>query len=119
MKNIRIIAYTLPFLFLGCKHETQSAQSLPAVTQHAPQVWIAGWDKIKISESGEIFVNQKQIGSAEFAAECQRIKQTSRGVIIYTGEGEHVIKPAQLDAVHQLIGAGVPMKAALRESEID
>ena len=96
---------------------------LPAQSQSPPPasqgIAVSEWDKIKISDSGEILVNKKQVSPAEFATECQRLTQAGGSAIIYTGEGEHIIKPAQLDAVHQLVGAGVPMKVARKESEVD
>src|SRR5512137_2671784 len=100
MKTKHILAFTLPFFLIGCKQTTQRAQSQssPPASQ---RIAVSEWDNIEITDSGEIFVNKKPVSSADFATECQRLKQVGGGAVIYTGEGDHVIKPAQLDAVHQ------------------
>src|SRR5690349_5673244 len=100
MKIKHMLPFVFPLLVMGCTHKIQPAQSrspLPPATQ---RITVSEWDKVKITSSGEIFVNKKQISLKEFAAECQRLKQVGGGAIIYTGEGEHIIKPAQLDAAH-------------------
>jgi hypothetical protein len=77
------------------------------------------WDKVMISDSGEIFVNKKQVSLTEFATECQRLKQVGGGAVVYTGEGSHIPSPAQFEAVQKLVASGVPMKAALKKTEVD
>jgi len=114
----RALPFALPFLVMGCTHPTQPqrTQSPSSASQH---VTVSGWDKVKISSSGEIFVNKKQVTLTEFATECQRLKQVGGAAVVYTGEGEHILSPAQVQAVHKLVGAGVPMKVAMKESDID
>jgi hypothetical protein len=82
MKIKHILAYAFPLLIMGCKHETQSAQSqsLPPVTQ---RIAVSEWDKVKISDSGEIFVNKKQVSLTEFATECQRLKLAGDAAMLY------------------------------------
>ncbi len=64
-------------------------------------------------------MNKKQVTLAEFATECQRLKQAGGAAVVYTGDGEHVLSPAQIEVVHKLVDAGVPMKAAMKESDLD
>lgn len=118
MRIKHILAFTLPLLVMGCAHKTEpmQAQSLPPASQ---PITVSEWDKVKVSSSGEIFVNKKQLSLAEFAAECQRLKKAGGAAIIYTGDGNHVLSPAQGEAIHKLIDMGVPMKAATKESDLD
>jgi len=124
MKITRLLIFTFPLLILGCKKETAqpasvfrgAANALPSAQQ---PVAVSEWDKVKIGDSGEIFVNKKQVSLTEFAAECQRLKQAGGAALIYTGESPHVLSPAQSDAVQKLVVARVPMKIALKESELD
>jgi hypothetical protein len=95
---------------------TREAQGLLTGAQ-APS--ISEWVKVKISGSGEIFVNKKQVSLAEFAAECQRLKKAGGAAVVYTGDGDHALSPVQLEATRKLQEAEVPMKLARKESELD
>jgi hypothetical protein len=128
MKITYILASALMLLIVGCKRESQSPTEqphaqFPGATTNlqvaAQPVAVSEWDKVKISSSGEIFVNKKQMSLTEFAAKCQRLKQAGGGAMVYTSDGDHVISPAQLEATRKLIEVGVPMKAVQKESELD
>ena len=128
MKITHILICALPFLVLGCKKEATPPASQPtsvfpgatnALPPAAKPITVSEWDKVKISDSGDIFVNKKQMSLADFSAECQRLKQVGGAALIYTGDSPHVFPPAQAAAVQKLVVAGVPMKMALKESELD
>ena len=108
MRITHLLVCAIPLLMLGCKKETATQPN--AASQ---------WDKVMISDSGEIFVNKKQVSLTEFAAECQRLKQVGGGAVVYTGEGSHIPTPAQFEAVRKLTASGVPTKTALKRSEVD
>jgi len=110
MKITHLLVCTLPLLMLGCKKETTTQRNA-----------VSEWDKVRISDSGEIFVNQKEVSLSEFAAECQRLKQVGGGAVIYTGDGSRALSPspAQFEAIHKLLDARVPIKTALKASELD
>jgi biopolymer transport protein ExbD len=118
MKTKHLFIIIVLFLVVvGCRKAASTAsQSLPPASQ---RVTVSEWDKVKISSSGEIFVNKRQMSLAEFAAECQRLKQAGGAALIYIGEGDHVLSPAQAEAFHKLADSGVPMKVAMKESELD
>jgi hypothetical protein len=128
MKITNLLIFIFPLLMLGCKKEAAQPASYPTsafpgatsvqLTTKQP-IAVSEWDKIKISDSGDIFVNKKQMSLADFSAECRRLKQVGGAALIYTGEGPHVFPPAQAEAVQKLVVAGVPMKMALKESELD
>jgi hypothetical protein len=81
---------------------------------------VPNWDRIKIGESGEIFINKKPASMAELAAECQRLKQIGGGARIYYGDfTTHGITAAQHEALWILTAANIPLKAVLKESELD
>jgi len=108
MRITHLLVCTIPLFMLGCKKQTTTQPNA-----------VSEWDKVRISDSGEIFVNKRQVSLTEFAAECQRLKQVGGGAVVYTSEGSHIPSPAQFEAVHKLVESGVPMKAALKESELD
>jgi hypothetical protein len=128
MKITHLIVFTLPLLMLGCKKEATPPASQPtsafpgatnALATAKQPIAVSEWDKVKISDSGDIFVNKKQMSLADFSAECQRLKRVGGAALIYTGDSPHVLSPAQAEAVQKLTVAGVPMKMALKESELD
>jgi hypothetical protein len=127
-----IMAATI--LIAGCSKKSPSSSATPPpASQPAPifsgltntirtakqPIAVSEWDKVKISDSGDIFVNKKQMSLADFSAECQRLKQAGGAVLIYTGDMPHLLSPAQTAAVQKLTDAGVQMKMALKESELD
>jgi hypothetical protein len=128
MKIRHLLSFTLPLLMMGCKKEATPPDGKPTsafpgatsvlLTTKQP-IAVSEWDKVKISDSGDIFVNKKQMSLADFSAECQRLKQVGGAALIYTGDSPHVFPPAQAEAVQKLVAAGVPMKMALKESELD
>src|SRR5580658_7969309 len=118
MKISHLLVFTLPLLMLGCKNESTPPASQPtsvfpgltnALRAAKQPIAISEWDKVKISDSGDIFVNKKQMSLADFSAECQRLKQAGGAALIYTGDTPHVLSLAQTEAVQKLIDAGVPM----------
>jgi hypothetical protein len=128
MKITHLIVFMLPLLMLGCKKEatppaSQPTSAFPGAATALPSaqqsIAVSEWDKVKISDSGDIFVNKKQMSLADFSAECQRLKQVGGAVLIYTGDSPHVLSPVQTEVVQKLAVAGVPMKMALKESELD
>ena len=38
--------------------------------------------------------------------------------VVYTGDGEHALSSAQGEAMQKLAAAGVPMKVAMKESDL-
>jgi hypothetical protein len=113
---------------LGCKKETTPPASQAtsifsgltnAIRTAKQPIAVSEWDKVKISDSGDIFVNKKQMSLADFSAECQRLKQAGGAALIYTGDMPHLLSPVQIESVQKLTDAGVPMKMALKESELD
>ena len=119
MKITHLLIFTLPLLMMGCKKEATPQASQPTLLTTKQPIAASEWDKIKISDSGDIFVNKKQMSLADFSAECQRLNQAGGAALIYTGDMPHLLSPAQSEAVQKLAGAGVPMKMALKESELD
>jgi hypothetical protein len=116
MKIKHILVFTLPLLMLGCKKEGTPPTGQPTVGQ---PIAVAEWDKVKINDSGDIFVNKKQMSLADFSAECQRLKQAGGAALIYMGDMHHYLTPVQTEAFQKLVVAKVPMKMALKESELD
>jgi hypothetical protein len=98
--------------------DTQTTQG--SAVPGAVQIAVTEWSKVKITRSGEVFVNKRKVSLAEFATECQRLKKAGGGALVFTGEGgEHVLSSDECMALGILVGAGVPMKIALKESELD
>jgi hypothetical protein len=119
IKILHIFGYMFLLSVVGCsKHQAQPAQSqlLPPSMQ---RIAISEWDKIKISDSGEIFVNKKQVSLTEFATECQRLKLAGGAALIYIDSPNRPLNPSQTEAFHKLADAGVPMKVAQKESDLD
>jgi RNA polymerase sigma factor (sigma-70 family) len=92
------------------------AQSLPPAKR---PVAVSEWDKIKISDSGEIFVNKKQVSLTEFAAECQRLKQAGAAAVLFIDAPNRPLNPAQTEAFQKLANAGVGMKLVQKESGLE
>ena len=119
MKIAQTFGCALLFLFIGCsKHDAPPAQSqlLPVASK---QITISEWDKVKIGDSGEVFVNKKRVTLTEFTAECQRLKDVGGAAVLYIDSQNRPLNPAQTAAFRKLVDAGVPMKAVQNESELD
>jgi biopolymer transport protein ExbD len=124
MKITHILVCALPFLMLGCKKKatpsasqpTPVVEMLPATKLSAPS---SGWDKVKISDSGDIFVNKKQMSLADFSAECQRLKQAGGGAVLFIDAQHSQLNRAQIEAHQKLVDAGVGMKIVQKESDLE
>ena len=101
----------------GCKREPQAPQSLLGVGKDAPAV--TEWDKVKLGVSGEIFLNKKPISLAELVTECERLKKAGGGIVLYVDTPNHVANPAQVEAMQKIVDAGVAMKVALEERDLN
>jgi hypothetical protein len=115
MKTKIILTLALPFFLLGCgkSSNTQSAPQYPPVT-------VSEWDKVKISESGEVIVNQKPVSMAELATECQRLREVHGGIKVYCGVAEiKDIAAAQAPPLHLLMSARVPLRTVQKESDLE
>jgi hypothetical protein len=115
MKTKHIFPFALLFLVMGCKHTTQTAQSSPPVLQ---PIVASTWDKVRISTSGEIFVNKKLVGMADFVVECQRLKKAGGAAMIYTEHGDQDTTKVQIEVIIRLLDEEVPFKQALKESDL-
>jgi RNA polymerase sigma factor (sigma-70 family) len=81
---------------------------------------VSEWARVKINDSGEIFVNKKLVTLAEFATECERLKQVGGAAKIYVDvPNGRAPNPAQTNALGKLVDAGVPMKAEPKESDLE
>jgi biopolymer transport protein ExbD len=119
MKITQTLGCVLFLLVVGCsKHDAPpvQSQSLPVVSK---QTTVSEWDKVKIDNSGEIFVNKKQVTLTEFTTECQRLKNVGGAAVLYIDSQNRPLNPAQTEAFHKLVDAGVPMKAVQKEGELD
>jgi biopolymer transport protein ExbD len=130
IKILHIFGYIFLLSVVGCsKHKTQPVQSqlLPPAMQ---RIAVSEWDKVKIDRSGEIFVNKKQVSLTEFAAECQRLKKVGGAAVVYCPGDSHnpsttgtdfvsLLTSAQGEVIHKLADAGVPIKVAQKESDLD
>jgi biopolymer transport protein ExbD len=128
MKITLIFGCALLLTVTGCKRETQTAQQstfpgvvsngLPGVAS-AEQPPVTEWSKVKIGSAGDIFVNKKQMSLAEFSTECARLKKVGGAIVLFIDTPNHVASPAQAEAMRKIVDAGVAMKAALKESDLE
>ena len=133
MKIILILGCALLLAVTGCKRETHKTQpqvtatatpnglieivtSTPALKMRPP---VSEWSKVKIGSSGDIYVNKKQMSLVEFSAECARLKAVGGAIVLFVDTPNHVASPAQAEVMHQIVEAGVAMKAALKESDLE
>ena len=118
-------------LVTGCKRETRVAQPAqpPLVaaasadglieTVAATRPPVTEWRKVKIGSAGDIYVNRQLMSPAEFATECARLKKVGGAIVLFVDTPNHVASPAQAEVMRKIVDAGVAMKAALKESEIE
>ena len=113
----------------GCKPENQSTSSeaptnqssgvYPGQSGGSPAPLVSEWAKVKIDATGAVFVNKKQMTTDEFRTECARLKKVSGAVVLFVDTANHVASSAQADMIRHIADAGVPMKMALKESELE
>ena len=87
-----------------------AAATRPSVTE---------WSKVKIGRAGEVFVNKQPMSAANFATECARLKKVGGAIVLFMDAPNHVASPAQAEVLRKIVDAGVAMKAALKESELE
>jgi biopolymer transport protein ExbD len=118
-------------LIAGCKQDSQVSQ--PAESRLVANVSSNGlietvsttrppvteWCKVKIGSAGEIFVNKEPMSASDFATECARLKKAGGAIVLFVDTPNHVASPAQAEVMRKIVDAGVAMKAALKESELE
>ena len=113
----------------GCKQETrstrletptnQSSGVFPGQTAGLPAPTASEWAKVKIDATGAVFVNKKRMTADEFRTECVRLKKGRGAVVLFVEAAHQVPNSAQADKIRLIVDAGVPMKMALKESELE
>ncbi len=113
----------------GCNREGQSTPSQGPTNQNAgafpgqsaslPASPVSEWAKVKIDATGAVFVNKQQMASEELSSECARLKKSGGAIVLFVDSPNHVASPAQAEAIRKITDAGVPMKMALKESELE
>ncbi len=113
----------------GCNRENQSSPSqspanqnsgvFPGQSAGSPAPPVSEWAKVRIDGTGAVFVNKKQMASKEFSTECARLKKGGGAVVLFVDAPNHVASPAQAEVMRKIADAGVPMKVALKESDLD
>ena len=123
--------FGLAFLLagFGCKDSTHPNQSEPPTNQSSgvfpgestgsPAPSVTEWVKVKIGGSGGVFLNKKPMTLSEFSTECARLKMIGGAIVLFVDAPNHALSPAQADVLRKITDAGVPMKMALKESELD
>ena len=119
-----LLACALPLLMLGCKKKAKPTASQPArVIETLPPTRLPGpspgWDKVKINDAGEIFVNKKLMSLADFSAECQRLKQAGSGAVIFFDTQYSELGRAAEEAQQKMLDAGFTMKIVQKESDLE
>lgn len=80
---------------------------------------VTEWSKVKIGSAGEIFVNKQPMSAADFATECARLKKVGGAIVLFIDTPNHVASPAQAEVMRKIVDAGVAMKAASKESDLE
>jgi len=129
MKITLPIGCVLVLAVAGCKPQEQSSsfeapanQSsgiFPGQSAGSPAPTVSEWAKIKIDRTGAVFVNKKQMTADEFKTECARLKKVSGAAVLFVDAANHVASSAQANLIRHITDAGVPMKLALKESELE
>jgi len=126
MKATLIIALLL--VITACKREPQSTppRQIAAVSTNgqievveATRPPVSEWSKVKIGRAGDIYVNKQQMSPAEFATECARLKKVGGAIVLFVDAPDHVASPAQAEVMRKIVKAGVAMKAAPKESDLE
>jgi biopolymer transport protein ExbD len=120
MRITHLLVFTLPMLVFGCKKEESvfpgKMNTLPTEKQSAA---VSEWDKVKIGESGDIFVGKKKTSLVEFSKECARLKQSGGAILLFIDAPNHLANPAQAEVIRKIVDAGVAMKLTLKESDLE
>jgi hypothetical protein len=130
MKIPLLLLCTTLLAVVGCKPEPRSAASQTASNETGgkfpgrdaghPAPPVSEWVNVKIDATGAVFVNKKQMNADEFRTECARLKKAGGAVLLYVGGTANPVPSApQADAIREIADAGVPMKMALKESDLD
>ena len=118
-------------LVAGCQRAAQVSQPaesrtvatvssnglIEAVAATRPPV--TEWSKVKIGRAGEVFVNKQPMSAANFATECARLKKVGGAIVLFMDAPDHVASPAQAQVLRKIVDAGVGMKLALKESDLE
>jgi biopolymer transport protein ExbD len=91
----------------------------PGQTAGAPAPTVSEWAKVRIDATGAVFVNKKRMTADEFRTECARLKKVRGAVVLFVEAAYQVANSAQADKIRLIADTGVPMKMALKESELD
>ena len=129
MKNSLLIGCAVLLAVAGCKQEArstrletptnQSSGVFPGQTAGAPAPTVSEWAKVRIDATGAVFVNKKRMTADEFRTECARLKKVRGAVVLFVEAAYQVANSAQADKIRLIADTGVPMKMALKESELD
>ena len=80
---------------------------------------VSEWIAVKLTASGNIFVNQKQMSLVEFSAECKRLAQIGGAAVLYMEfPANHTANPTQMNAYSNLVSNHVPMKLVQTEHKL-
>jgi hypothetical protein len=55
----------------------------------------------------------------EFKTECARLKKVSGAAVLFVDAANHVTSSVQANLIRHITDAGVPMKMAFKESELE
>jgi hypothetical protein len=129
MKISLLIGCAVLLAVAGCKQETrstrletptnQSSGVFPGQTAGLPAPTVSEWAKVKIDATGAVYVNKKQMTADEFRTECVRLKKGRGAVVLFVEAVHQGANSAQADKIRLIVDAGVPMKMALKESELE
>jgi hypothetical protein len=118
-------------LVAGCRRDAQVSQPatprivatvssndlIEAVAATRPPV--TEWSKVKVGRAGEVFVNKQPMSEENFATECTRLKKVGGAIVLFMDAPNHVASPEQAQVLRKIVDAGVGMKLALKESELE
>jgi len=131
MKIAFLLGLGCPLLLAigGCNREGQSPQTqgptkqdigaFPGQSAGLPAPPVSEWAKVKIDATGAVFVNKKQMASEEFSLDCARLKKSGGAIVLFVDSPNHAASPAQAEMIRKIADAGVPMKLAVDERELE
>jgi biopolymer transport protein ExbD len=122
MKATLLFGCALLFAAVGCKRElatTQTSGAFPGQTAGIPAPAVSEWAKVKVGATGDVFVNKKKFTMDEFSAECARLKKVGGAIVLFVDSSNHTLNPSQTEVMRKVVNAGIPMKAAQSEAELD